>query len=420
MKPSIYFKQAVMPNRHTLAITIELNEEILKTIKRRVIPSEQQAFGSENTFTYHVTYESGAVIPEFTLIAIETEHPIWYLLSRFTNNVLDRIMVNEAINGQPFKSLENDMSLHYDTVTWLTSPDLYEMVGNMMNYHAQERTVNPKKPKPYRIATIQPPIEIAPFHLRVKNPMIVSEKTHQLDVRVTFEMEDDVMKQLNDRNDLPETVEIESELTDKTVDVTIRFEYKDKAIRATLCGRDGSDHPYWADIALSARSLLDNWFIMEQFSGQTVDDYECTFDTIGYNFTGQFKIESSDLDIARTIGRKINEFPHFVRSIRPSDDKPGIQTGALRLVHLPQIPSKGFVVAVENVQEGVRIADVLASYDAFQYETRIRGDYTNMTYLEVYDANSNEWTDWYDDETGVSFTDYKHLLKEREASCENE
>lgn len=420
MKPSIYFKQAIMPDRHTLAITIELNEEILKTIKRRMIPNEHQAFGLENTFTYHVTYESGAVTPTFTLIDIEKEHPIWYLLSRFAHNVLDRIMINEAIGELPFKTLENDMSLHYDTVTWLTSPDLYKIVGDMMEHYKNEKTVNPKKPTPYRIATIQPPLETAPFHLRVKNPTILSEQTNQLDVRMTLEMKNDVIAQLNDRSGLPETVEIEPELTDKTVDVTVRFEYGDASIRATLQGRDGSDHPYWADIALSVRSLLHNWVIMNQFDGETVEDYECTFDTIGYNFTGQFKIEPSDLDIARTIGQKINELSTAVLNTEPPNEATLVGTDTLRLVHIPQVPGEAFIVEVENVQEAKRITHMLASYDAFLYEEDIRGDYNNVTSLEVYDVDSGEWSDWYDDETGLCFKDYTDRLAEKDASCENE
>lgn len=50
--------------------------------------------------------------------------------------------------------------------------------------------------------------------------------------------------------------------------------------------------------------------------------------------------------------------------------------------------------------------DVLARYDLFQFEHRIKPDYCNMGGLSMFDENDDtdspegSWVDWHDDETG--------------------
>ncbi len=43
----------------------------------------------------------------------------------------------------------------------------------------------------------------------------------------------------------------------------------------------------------------------------------------------------------------------------------------LRVWHIPQVPMKPFIVEVGSVEEGVRMMDALADYDAFQYDNNI-------------------------------------------------
>lgn len=83
----------------------------------------------------------------------------------------------------------------------------------------------------------------------------------------------------------------------------------------------------------------------------------------------------------------------------------------LRLVHYPQIPCEGFKVPVKSVEEACKIAEVLAGYDLFQLEKNIKPDYNNMTVLEEFDEDSYEWIDWYDDETGLSFSEYLREIR---------
>lgn len=44
----------------------------------------------------------------------------------------------------------------------------------------------------------------------------------------------------------------------------------------------------------------------------------------------------------------------------------------LRVWHIPQVPMKPFIVEVASVEEGVRLMDALADYDAFQYDNNIK------------------------------------------------
>jgi Superinfection exclusion gene product 17 len=76
--------------------------------------------------------------------------------------------------------------------------------------------------------------------------------------------------------------------------------------------------------------------------------------------------------------------------------------GQLKVWWIPQIPGASFEVQVASVDEAKRILTVLADYDAFQYENRIKGDYCNAGGLVRYEADAGEgepgWCDWYDDE----------------------
>jgi len=78
----------------------------------------------------------------------------------------------------------------------------------------------------------------------------------------------------------------------------------------------------------------------------------------------------------------------------------------LRLSHYPQIPCKPFVVEVSSLEEALRIRNILANYDSFQFDNNIKPDYCNMTTLEEFNANEQEWLDW-EDENGYRLEDYE-------------
>ena len=73
---------------------------------------------------------------------------------------------------------------------------------------------------------------------------------------------------------------------------------------------------------------------------------------------------------------------------------------------IPQVPGTAFEVSVDTVQEGVRIMNLLADYDNFQYKHSIKPDYCNAGGIQVLDTNDltdgplGSWVDWDDPETG--------------------
>ena len=79
----------------------------------------------------------------------------------------------------------------------------------------------------------------------------------------------------------------------------------------------------------------------------------------------------------------------------------------LRIWWIPQIPCEPFYIDVNSVAEGVKMMDVLADYDLFQFEKNIKGDYCNTGGLQLFDTEDTEespqgsWVDWYDEDTGA-------------------
>ena len=82
-----------------------------------------------------------------------------------------------------------------------------------------------------------------------------------------------------------------------------------------------------------------------------------------------------------------------------------------RIAHFPQVPCKPFYVPVRDLKEAQKVSDILADYDAFQFNHRIKPDYSNMTILEVFDEDTNGWLSWEDEATGISDIDeyFEHL-----------
>lgn len=79
--------------------------------------------------------------------------------------------------------------------------------------------------------------------------------------------------------------------------------------------------------------------------------------------------------------------------------------GDLKVWWIPQVPGKPFEVPVSSVEEAKKLLDVLAKYDAFQFENRIKPDYCNAGGLVVYEIERvdgmdqrGDWVDWYDED----------------------
>lgn len=59
---------------------------------------------------------------------------------------------------------------------------------------------------------------------------------------------------------------------------------------------------------------------------------------------------------------------------------------------------KAFEVEISTLAEGAKLLDVLANYDAFQFENNVKPDYCNSGGIVM--LEDGEWVDWYDEATG--------------------
>lgn len=86
------------------------------------------------------------------------------------------------------------------------------------------------------------------------------------------------------------------------------------------------------------------------------------------------------------------------------------KVGDLKVVWFPQIPCTPFEVPVKTPSEGAFLMTVLARYDEFQFDNRIKPDYSNAGTLCVYAEDSDGegnpgWEDWHDEDTGDDLED---------------
>lgn len=70
--------------------------------------------------------------------------------------------------------------------------------------------------------------------------------------------------------------------------------------------------------------------------------------------------------------------------------------GQLRVWWIPQVPMKSFYVNVENQKEAIKIIKVLGDYDNFQFENKIKPDFSNAGGLEVFEGG--EWCEYYSED----------------------
>jgi hypothetical protein len=85
---------------------------------------------------------------------------------------------------------------------------------------------------------------------------------------------------------------------------------------------------------------------------------------------------------------------------------PEPKPGALRTWHIPQIPGKPFHVNVKNLREAKIMLKALANYDLFQFENRVKPDYSNAQGLEVFEGG--EWCEW-ESKSGENIDHYLRL-----------
>jgi hypothetical protein len=72
---------------------------------------------------------------------------------------------------------------------------------------------------------------------------------------------------------------------------------------------------------------------------------------------------------------------------------------AYRVWWIPQVPMKAFEVDVDTLAEAKLLIDVLADYDLFQYENKVKPDYCNTGGITRWDAAEGEYLDVDEDES---------------------
>lgn len=86
----------------------------------------------------------------------------------------------------------------------------------------------------------------------------------------------------------------------------------------------------------------------------------------------------------------------------------------LRVWHIPQVPGKPFYVYTDDIREAKKIMDILASYDLFQLENRIKPDFTNVNGVQMWDKTEQEWIDWDIETEDDYFDSVEEYLKDDE------
>lgn len=91
----------------------------------------------------------------------------------------------------------------------------------------------------------------------------------------------------------------------------------------------------------------------------------------------------------------------------------------MRVWWIPQVGGgcPTFYVPVETIEEAAKTLNMLADYDNFQLENRIKPDFSNAGGLQVFDEGSQDWEEWeLDCELGYfeDVLDYFEALEEAE------
>ena len=123
----------------------------------------------------------------------------------------------------------------------------------------------------------------------------------------------------------------------------------------------------------------------------------------------------------------MNRLIRKARRITPTVTIPNLHApkdpkeGDLCVWWIPKIPGEAFTVSISSIEEGAKLMDILAAYDGFQFDHRIKGDYANTGGINRWEADDGDgkpgWCSWYDEETGID--DVTEYLEEKAHTLQN-
>lgn len=84
----------------------------------------------------------------------------------------------------------------------------------------------------------------------------------------------------------------------------------------------------------------------------------------------------------------------------------------LRVVHIPQVGSsiRSFYIDVADEIEAARIANVIAMQHNWLYENNFIPDFSNIITVEMYNPDSKEWENYYNEEECMEWEEYEEHL----------
>lgn len=86
----------------------------------------------------------------------------------------------------------------------------------------------------------------------------------------------------------------------------------------------------------------------------------------------------------------------------------------MRVWWMPQVGADAiFYIPVNTAEEAKKFMDILAAYDCFQYNHRIKPDYCNTGGVQVWDEETQEWNDWYYEDDDSFFEDVDEYCEEK-------
>lgn len=84
----------------------------------------------------------------------------------------------------------------------------------------------------------------------------------------------------------------------------------------------------------------------------------------------------------------------------------------LQVQHFPQVPCKPFCVDVKDEFDAYRIGNILADQHCFLFNEKFIPDYANAVLVMMWDEETKEWVDYYNDNEQMDWTDFETVYED--------